>query len=42
MEEHWRAGYNDAVHTLRHKEIFERPTNLEGVYTFDLTAHDGD
>jgi hypothetical protein len=23
MEEHWRAGYCDAVHALRHPEIFE-------------------
>jgi len=42
MEEHWRAGHNDATRTLRHKEIFERPTSLEGVYTYDLTEHDGD
>ena len=42
MEEHWRAGHNDATRTLRHKEIFERPTNLEGVYTYDLTQHDGE
>jgi len=40
MEEHWRAGYNDAVRTLRHPEVLERPTNLEGVFTFDL-AQDG-
>ena len=42
MEEHWRAGHNDATRTLRHKEIFERPTNLEGVFTYDLTEHDGE
>jgi NTE family protein len=40
MEEHWRAGYHDAVRTLRHPEIVERPTNPEGVFTFDL-ARDG-
>jgi len=40
MEEHWRAGYHDARRTLRHKEIFERPTNPEGFLTFDL-ARDG-
>ncbi|MGH2396907.1 MAG: patatin-like phospholipase family protein [bacterium] len=40
MKEHWRAGYHDAVRTLRHPEILERPTNLEGVFTFDL-AQDG-
>src|SRR5215510_6067664 len=36
MEEHWRAGYHDAVRTLRHEEVFERPSHLEGVFTFDL------
>ena len=41
MEEHWRAGHNDATRSLRHKEIFERPSNLEGVYTFDLTRDEG-
>jgi NTE family protein len=40
MEEHWRAGYHDAVRTLRHQEVLERPNNLEGVFTFDL-AYDG-
>ena len=40
MEEHWRAGYHDAVRTLRHPEVLERPTNHEGVFTFDL-PHDG-
>jgi NTE family protein len=40
MEEHWRAGYHDAVRTLRHEEVFERPDNLEGVSTFDV-AYDG-
>jgi len=36
MQEHWRAGYHDAVRTLRHREVLERPTNHEGVFTFDL------
>jgi NTE family protein len=36
MEEHWRAGYHDAVRTLRHPEVLQRPESLEGVYTFDL------
>jgi NTE family protein len=40
MEEHWRAGYGDAIRTLRHPEVLERPTNQEGVLTFDL-SHDG-
>jgi NTE family protein len=37
MREHWRAGYHDAIRTLRHPEVLERPTNREGVFTFDLT-----
>jgi NTE family protein len=39
MQEHWRAGYHDARRTLRHREILERPTNHEGVLTFDLDRH---
>src|SRR5262245_44942588 len=37
MEEHWLAGYRDAVHSLRHREIFEPPDRLEGVRTFDCS-----
>ncbi|HET9687189.1 MAG TPA: DUF3734 domain-containing protein, partial [Pseudolabrys sp.] len=37
MEEHWLAGYRDAVHTLSHREIFEPPDRLEGVRTFDCS-----
>src|SRR5882757_5910636 len=40
MQEHWSAGYNDAVLTLRHPEVLERPTNHEGVFTFDLDGDD--
>ncbi len=40
MEDHWRAGYYDAVHTLRHDEVLQRPTK-EFVATFDL-ARSGD
>ena len=40
MQEHWQAGYTDAVRTLRHPEVLERPADLEGVATFDL-AQDG-
>jgi NTE family protein len=36
MEDHWRAGYHDAVRTLRHQEVLQRPSQLEGVFTFDL------
>jgi NTE family protein len=38
MEEHWRAGYHDARRTLRHREVLERPSNHESVFTFDLAA----
>jgi NTE family protein len=40
MQDHWTAGYHDAVRTLRHREIMERPETLTGVFTFDL-ADDG-
>jgi NTE family protein len=36
MEEHWRAGLLDARKTLRHRKIFERPTDTDGVETFDV------
>jgi NTE family protein len=36
MEEHWRAGYHDAVRTLRHPEVLRRSTTPDGVFTFDL------
>ncbi|WP_179733049.1 patatin-like phospholipase family protein [Bradyrhizobium sp. IAR9] len=35
MEEHWKSGYDDAVRSLSHPEVFERPDNPEGVRTFD-------
>jgi len=38
MQEHWRTGYHDALRTLRHPEVLERPRNHEGVFTFDLAA----
>ena len=38
MEEHWRSGYNDAVRTLRHPEVLQRPSGLDGVFTFDLAV----
>jgi NTE family protein len=36
MQDHWRAGYHDAVRTLRHPDVLARPTSLDGVFTFDL------
>ena len=38
MEEHWKSGYNDAVRTLRHPEVLQRPQGLDGVFTFDLAV----
>jgi NTE family protein len=39
MQEHWQAGYTDAVRTLRHPEVLERPANFEGTVSFDLAQH---
>jgi NTE family protein len=36
MQDHWRAGYHDALRTLRHPEVLARPTTADGVSTFDL------
>ena len=36
MEEHWEAGHADAIRTLSHPEVLERPDKLEGVRTFDF------
>jgi NTE family protein len=36
MEEHWAVGYDDAVRTLSHPEVLQRPDKLEGVRTFDF------
>jgi NTE family protein len=36
MQDHWRAGYHDALRTLRHPDVLARPTSLDGVFTFDL------
>lgn len=38
MEEHWNAGYHDAIRTLRHPEVLQRPSALDGVFTFDLAV----
>ena len=39
MEDHWQAGYEDALHTLSHPEVLERPATPDGVSTFDLSTH---
>lgn len=41
MRDHWTAGYHDALRTLRHPEIFQRPKAASGVFTFDI-ARDGE
>jgi NTE family protein len=38
MEERWRSGYNDAVCTLRHPEVLQRPNGGDGFFTFDLAC----
>ncbi len=38
MEEHWQSGYNDAVRTLRHPDVLQRPQGMDGVFTFDLAV----
>jgi NTE family protein len=40
MVEHWTAGYNDAVRTLRYPEVLQRPNGADGVFTFDLAEQD--
>ena len=40
MEDHWVAGLSDTIRTLRHREVLERPTSADGVFTFDI-ATDG-
>ncbi|HET9814697.1 MAG TPA: patatin-like phospholipase family protein [Xanthobacteraceae bacterium] len=39
MVDHWTAGLNDTVRTLRHPEVLERPSSADGVFAFDLAAH---
>jgi NTE family protein len=38
MEDHWRAGYEDALKTLSHKRIFTRPDRRDGYFSFDFTS----
>jgi NTE family protein len=39
MEEHWKAGHDDAVRALSHPEVFQCPDKLEGVRTFDFSHY---
>jgi NTE family protein len=41
MVDHWRAGYDDTVRTLRHPEVLERPRSANGIFTFDIAEHEG-
>jgi NTE family protein len=36
MQEHWQAGYQDAVHTLRDPAALERPADGKAVAAYDL------
>ena len=38
MRDHWNAGYNDAIRTLRHPEALQRPGDPTGVATFDVAV----
>ena len=38
MDDHWAAGLNDTVRTLRHPGVLGRPNGADGVFTFDLAA----
>jgi NTE family protein len=39
MEEHWRSGYNDAIRTLDHPKVLQRPSGGDGFFTFDSAHH---
>jgi NTE family protein len=38
MEEHWRAGYDDTVRSLRDPDVLECPDTVEGIRTFDIAG----
>ena len=40
MKEHWQSGLDDAKRTLAHPQIFELPTNDEGVMVSDYSQKD--
>jgi NTE family protein len=42
MEEHWSSGYDDAVRSLSHPEVLQRPDKLDGVRTFDFAQSERD
>jgi len=41
MNEHWQAGYENAVRSLANPEVLQLPDRLEGVRTFDLGLEAG-
>lgn len=41
MEEHWRAGYDDAAITLAHPEVLALPTSAQGVAIYDFLSKPG-
>lgn len=42
MREHWRSGYDDTVHTLRHPEWLKRSSIHHRVAVHDLHREDPD
>jgi NTE family protein len=38
MEEHWEAGYRDAMRAMQHPEVLKRPTREDGVQVFDFST----
>jgi NTE family protein len=40
MNDHWKAGYNDTVRTLRHPEVLRRPDNADGLAIYDFAKDD--
>jgi NTE family protein len=40
MEAHWKSGYEDTIHTLKHPEVLQPPHNKEGIAVFDFSKED--
>src|SRR3954451_24585564 len=38
MEEHWRAGYDDAASTLQHPEVLTPPSTAQSVVEYDFST----
>ena len=38
MEEHWDAGYRDAMRAMTHPEVLKRPKREDGVQVFDFST----